>query len=133
MTKIKIVCYIIAASQLVLGAIYLLAPGAFIAWQGLTPIAPDTGYPLAMLAGRFLVYGVGMIIIAHQPVKYRVWLDGMIAIQLIDLLAGGYYTASGIVGIAESAIAMFDAALFIALLVWIRRDIVPSTSDAQAV
>ena len=73
-----------------------------------------------MLAGRFLVYGVGMILIARNPVKYRAWLDGMIAIQAIDLLVGLYYTFTGAVGLDISGIAMFDAALFIGLLWWIR-------------
>lgn len=120
MTKTKIVCYIIAASQFILGALYLFAPQFFIAIQGMTPIGADIGYPLGMLAGRFLVYGVGMVQIAREPVKYRVWLDGMIAIQAIDLLAGLFYTATGTVTLEISGIAMFDAALFIGLLLWIR-------------
>ena len=120
MTRTRMICTIIALSQLALGAIYLVAPGAFIAWQGLTPIAPDTGYPLAMLAGRFLVYGVGMLMIAREPVKYRLWLDGMIAIQLVDLLAGLAYVSAGIVPLGVAAFPMFDAALFIALLIWVR-------------
>ncbi len=120
MTRIKIVCYIIAISQFILGALYLFAPQFFIAVQGLTPITADIGYPLGMLAGRFLVYGVGMILIAREPERYRVWLDGMIAIQAVDLLAGLYYTFSGAVTLEVSGIAMFDAALFIGLLLWIR-------------
>jgi len=120
MTKIRIVCYIIAFSQFALGGLYLFAPQFFIAVQGLTPISADIGYPLGMLAGRFLVYGVGMVLIAGEPVKYRVWLDGMIAIQAVDLAAGLYYTLGGVVGLDVSGIAMFDAALFIGLLAWIR-------------
>jgi hypothetical protein len=121
MNKTIIICYIIAVSQLVLGALYLFAPAFFIAWQGLSPIAPDAGYPLAMLAGRFLIYGAGMIAIAHDPVKYRLWLDGMIAIQAIDLLAGAYYTGAGIVALENAALPMLDAAIFIGLMLWVRR------------
>ena len=120
MTKTKIVCYIIAASQFILGALFLFAPQFFMELQGFSPIGKDIGYTLSMLAGRFLIYGVGMILIAREPVKYRVWLDGMIAIQAIDLLGGLYYTFTGVVGLAISGIAMFDAALFIVLLLWIR-------------
>ena len=44
----------------------------------------------------------------------------MIAIQAVDLLGGLYYTATGIVGLEISGIAMFNAVLFMALLLWIR-------------
>lgn len=120
MNRTTVVCYIIAISQFILGALFLFAPQFFMELQGFTPIGADVGYTLSMLAGRFLVYGVGMILIAREPVKYRVWLDGMIAIQAIDLMGGLYYTATGIVGLEISGIAMFDAALFIGLLLWIR-------------
>ncbi len=120
MTRTLVVCYIIAASQFILGALFLFAPQFFMEIQGFSAIGADIGYTLSMLAGRFLVYGVGMVLIAREPVKYRPWLDGMIAIQAIDLLGGLYYTGAGIVSLAVSGIAMFDAALFIALLLWIR-------------
>lgn len=120
MNKTTIVCYIIALSQFILGALFLFAPQFFMELQGFSPIGADIGYTLSMLAGRFLVYGVGMILIAREPVKYRVWLDGMMAIQAIDLLGGLYYTFSGTVGLALSGVAMFDAALFIVLLLWVR-------------
>jgi len=74
--------------QRVLGALYLFAPQFFIAWQGLSEIGQDINYPLVMLAGRFIVYGVGMFVIASDPVRYKVWADGMIAIQAIDLVVG---------------------------------------------
>jgi len=123
MNRTIVVCYIIAASQLVLGALYLFVPTLFIGWQGLSPVAPDAGYPLAMLAGRFLIYGAGMIAIAHDPVKYRLWLDGMIGIQAIDLLAGAYYTGAGIVALENAALPMLDAAIFIGLMLWVRRSL----------
>ena len=120
MNRTQFVCYLIAASQLALGALYLFWPAGFIAWQGLDPISADTGYPLAMLAGRFLIYGLGMIIIAQHPQTYRVWLDGMIAIQMIDLGAGLFYVAGGIVAFADAAIPMGNALLFIGLMIWVR-------------
>lgn len=125
MTKLKVVCYLIGISQLVLGALYLFAAGWFIGWQGLTVPATDINYPLGMLAGRFIVYGVGMFVIAQTPRQSRFWLDGMIAIQAIDLAVGLFYTATGVVTLAESGIAMFDATLFIGLLLWVRPETEP--------
>lgn len=120
MTRLAFVCTLIAVSQLALGGLYLFAPQSFVAWQGLTPVAADAGYPLAMLAARFLVYGLGMLAIAREPQRYRVWLDGMIAIQAIDLAAGLLFTARGIVAAGDAAVPMINAALFIALMVWVR-------------
>ncbi len=121
MTYFKVLCYLIGVVQLVLGAFYLFAPQFFIAWQGLSEIGADIGYPLAMLAARFIVYGLGMFVIATDPVRYRIWADGMILIQVIDLAAGVFYTATGVVSIAHSGFPMFNAALFIIGLALLRR------------
>jgi len=123
MTYFKALCYFIGVVQLVLGVLYLFAPQFFVAWQGLSEIGQDINYPLAMLAGRFLVYGVGMFVIASDPVRYRIWADGMIAIQMIDLAAGLYYTGTGVVSIEHSGFPMFNATLFIIGLTLLRRGV----------
>ncbi|MBL4873668.1 MAG: hypothetical protein JKY41_09810 [Rhodobacteraceae bacterium] len=120
MKKLQIVCYVIGVSQLALGGLYLFAPAFFIAWQELGPITADMGYPLAMLAGRFLVYGVGMFVIARAPEKNAFWLDGMIAIQVVDLAAGLFYVATGIVPLSSAMVPMFNATLFTVLMLWVR-------------
>ena len=120
MTIFKGLCYLIGAIQIILGAVYLFFPQAFIAWQGLSAIGADIGYPFAMLAGRFIVYGVGMFIIANDPVKNRFWLFGMIAIQLFDLAGGLFYTLSGIVALEHSAFPMFNATWIIVGLYLLR-------------
>ncbi len=120
MNPTRIICTLIGISQLALGGLYLFAPAFFINWQGLDPIPADTAYPLAMLAGRFLVYGIGMFVIARNPQQNMFWLNGMVAIQVIDLLAGIFYVGTGVVPLEVATIAMFDAALFIALLLYVR-------------
>jgi hypothetical protein len=109
MKLFKGLCYVIGVGQLALGLIYLFVPQAFIGWQGLSPIEADIGYPFSMLAGRFIVYGVGMFVIANDPDKNRFWLYGMIAIQAFDLAGGLYYTLSGSVALEHSAFPMFNA------------------------
>lgn len=123
MTYFKALCYFIGAVQLALGALYLLAPQFFIAWQGLSEIGRDINYPLAMLAARFIVYGLGMFVIASDPVRYRVWANGMILIQVIDLAAGLFYTGAGVVAIAHSGFPMFNATMFIIGLTLLQRKI----------
>lgn len=129
MNRLKVVCYIIAASQIALGGLYLFWPTGFIAWQGLSPIGEDIRYPLSMLAARFFVYGLGMIAIARQPIKYRIWLDGMVGIQFIDMLSGAYYVLIESVAFADASVPMVNATLFIALMIWVR----PSQTENQLI
>ena len=120
MRALRISLTIIGISQLVLGALYLFAPRFFISLQGLAEVPADTAYPLAMLAARFLVYGVGMFVIARNPAKNMFWLNGMIAIQVIDLGAGLFYTFTGIVPLAVSGMAMLNATVFTGLMLAFR-------------
>jgi hypothetical protein len=69
-----------------------------------------------MLAARFLAYGVGMFYIARLADKQRFWINNMVLIQTVDLAVGIFYTASGTVALSLSAFPMFNAALFIILL-----------------
>ena len=121
MRAFQIVVGLVGVSQIVLGLIYLFAPAWFIGWQGLAVPDAQINYPLAMLAGRFLIYGVGMFVIARRPAENRFWLDGMIAIQAIDLAAGIYYTTVGIVPVGDALIPMVNATAFIGLMLWVRR------------
>lgn len=112
MSPIKPVAIVIGLSQIVLAALYFAVPAGFVAWQGLTPPAPDAGYPLAMLAARFLVYGIGMFVIARNPAGNLFWARGMVAIQLLDLAAGAAYLAMGIISPATALLPMVNAAIF---------------------
>jgi hypothetical protein len=69
-----------------------------------------------MLAARFLVFGVVFIYIARDPVQHQLWIVAMIAIQLIDLAVGIFYTATGAVALSDSLFAMFNATWIAALL-----------------
>ena len=129
MNLFKGLCYLIGVIQIALGAVYLFMPQAFIAWQGLSAIGPDIGYPFAMLAGRFIVYGVGMFVIAADPVRHKFWLLGMIAIQAFDLAGGLFYTLSGIVAFEHSAFPMFNATWIIIGLYLLRNS---QTQEATA-
>ena len=118
MKPLKIVLWIVAVSQWVLGLLCLLAPQQFFTAMGLASPPDDNRYMIAMLSARFLAYGFGMMYLARQQEPSRFWLGNMVLIQVIDLAAGIYYTAEGSVTLATSAFPMFNAAVFIALLVW---------------
>lgn len=130
MKKLQVICYVIGVSQVVLAGLYLFAPSFFIGWQGLEVPAQGVNYPLAMLAARFLVYGVGMFVIARNPAENQFWLNGMIAIQVIDLLAGIFYTLAGVVSLDSSFVPMSNAAVFIVLMLAYRRSAAQKASHA---
>jgi hypothetical protein len=119
MQKLKVLSYIIGVVQLVLGALYLIAPLWFLTLMGHSSPA-DIAYPLGMLAARFIAYGIGMFVIASDPQKYRFWVLNMILIQLIDLGVGVFYTFTGVITLAHSGFPMFNAALF-SILLWMWR------------
>lgn len=116
MKKLKVLLRLIGVVQIVLGLFYFFAPLTFLSMQGLSTPQSDIGYPLGMLAARFIAYGIGMFVIANAPEQHRFWINNMILIQALDLAAGIFYTATGVVGIAHSAFPMFNATLFIILL-----------------
>lgn len=120
MKKLKVLLVIIGIVQLILGALFLFAPQTIMGLMGLTVPAADAGYILGMLAARFIAFGLGMFWCARDPEQNIFWINNMILIQLIDLAAGVYYTATGVVSLESSGFAMFNATVFIILL-WLWR------------
>jgi hypothetical protein len=116
--KERVWVFVVGFIQLVLGVIYLLAPHGMLRWMGHSAFADDMAYPLGMLAARFLVYGVMLMLASRDPGTNRLLIMGMVWIQLIDLGAGIFYTLQGTVGLALSAFPMFNAGI-IALLLWL--------------
>lgn len=122
--KLKVLLRVVGVVQLGLGAAYLLAPGAFISWMKLSATPHDANYALGMLASRFIAYGIGMFVIAHNPIQNLFWINNMILIQLIDLALGVFYTLNGTLALSSSAFPMFNAILIAGLLfMWRPRQI----------
>lgn len=111
---------VIAASQIILGLLFLCDPAAMFQILGVTAPAVGVHYVLGMLAARFLVYGGIMLFILRDLQQNRLWLDGMMAIQAIDLIAGLHYTATGAVSLGGSAFPMANASLFLVALAFSR-------------
>jgi hypothetical protein len=116
MNKLKILLTIIGIVQIVLGLLYLFIPMQFLNMNGHTVPAADIAYPLAMLAARFLAYGIGMLFIARNPADNIFWIYNMIFIQIVDLAAGILYTATGVVDWHFALLPMVNASIFIILL-----------------
>jgi hypothetical protein len=119
MMRQSVLARIIGVSQLALGMGILVIPDLFFNAFGFSAASPDQKYLFGQLAARFLAYGVGMFFIARNPIKHQVWWNLMALIQGIDLAVGLIYTLGFEVAIHSSAFPMFNAAVFlILLLVW---------------
>ena len=116
MKKLTILLRAVGILQIVLGAAYLLAPGAFTEWMKLSPAPHDANYAYGMLASRFIAYGIGMFVIARNPQRNIFWIKNMILIQGVDLGVGVFYTAKGVLSLSSSAFPMFNAFLIAVLL-----------------
>lgn len=117
MKKLQFLLGYIWIVQIVLWIMALFFPMFFIETvMKFWPVAPEVWYTLAMFAWRLLVFWVLMFIIAKKPEENILLIKAMIAIQVIDLISWLYYTASWIVPLAASGIALFDATIFIILL-----------------
>jgi hypothetical protein len=122
MAYLRVVLWLIAISQIVLGALTLFAPALFFSAMGLSAPPTDTFYIVGMLAARFLAFGIVLVVLAGRKHVDPLWLQSMIVIQFVDLAAGAYYTASGALPLTVSAFPMFNAILFsILLIVALRR------------
>ena len=125
--KLKVFLMIVGVVQIVLGLLYLIFPHEFLHAMGHTIPMNDINYPFGMLAARFLAYGVGMFVIARNPVEHRFWIMNMVFIQVVDLAVGVFYTLNGTISLSLSGFPMFNATLIAALL-WIWR---PEQTDAS--
>ena len=127
--KLKVFLMIAGVVQIVLGFLYLIFPHEFLHSMGHTIPMKDINYPLGMLAARFLAYGVGMFVIARNPVEHQFWIKNMVCIQTVDLAVGIFYTLNGTISRSLSGFSMFNATLIAALL-WIWRPQQPDTPKA---
>lgn len=117
MKKLCWLLRVVGILQITLGLLYLLAPSLLLQNMGHSVPEADLFYPLSMLAARFIAYGGALLIIAKEPAQHRLWILTMIVIQIIDLAAGIFYTATGVIPITLSGFPMFNAAWIIALLI----------------
>ncbi len=123
MKKMTWLLRIVGIIQIVLGVFYLFAPAFFLHAMGHSVPEADIHYPLAMLAARFIAFGIALIYVSTTPVQHKLLINIMVLIQLIDLAAGIFYTTIGVVPLSLSGFPMFNATWIIALLLlWMPRE-----------
>jgi len=123
MKKMTYLLYVVGAIQIILGIFHLFAPEFFLKNTGHSIPEADIYYPLAMLAARFIAYGIAFIYIAKAAAEHVLWIKFMILIQLIDLGAGVFFTMTGVVPLADSAFPMFNATwIAVLLFLWMPKN-----------
>lgn len=116
----RVTLFVVAGFQFVLGAAFLVAPAKTAAMLGLAPAPGWTNWLFAMMAARFLGYGVGLVVAARDSRRHRVWIDTMIAIQLIDWIATAGHLVAGDVTLRQVTTAAFVPLLLAGALTWFR-------------
>jgi hypothetical protein len=118
MRRLAFLLRFIAVVQLWFGVLFTFAPGPSARLLGLAPAAPGwASWLLVMMGARFLGYGVGMLAAARDPARHVVWIDTMIGVQLVDLVATIGFLAAGDIPFPNVASALVLPVVFIAGLV----------------
>lgn len=115
MTPMKIVLWVIATVQLVLGIVFLI-PGLFEQVMGLDPAPEWVNWMFAMLAARAFGFAFGMAVAARHPNQHRTWIVAMIGVQAVDWVGTLAYLVTGAVTLAQVTTAAFLPIVFIAVL-----------------
>ena len=106
----------VAIVQVVLGLVFLAAPGAFPAALGLPPAPAWTDWMFAMLGARALGFAYGMVVAQRDLARNASWLVAMILVQAIDWVATIASVVAGKVTLAQVSTASFLPLIFIAIL-----------------
>ncbi len=114
--SLTITLRVIAAFQFALGAAFLLAPSRAAHVLGLVAAPGWVDWLLAMLAVRCIGYGAGMVAASRAPRRHRLWIQTMVAIQLIDWVATMVHLATGDVTLGQVTTAAVVPVLFAAVL-----------------
>ncbi len=119
MRPLRITLLTIAFFQLVLGALFVLAPATADDALGFDLAAPPwANWLFVMMGARFLAFAYGLALAARDPRHNVGWIDAMIVVQAIDWIATLGYLATGDVTIAQVKTAAIAPPVFIAALLW---------------
>lgn len=113
---LRITLGVIAAFQLALGTMFLVAPGFYSDAVGLEPAPAWAGWMFAMFSARAFGFAVGLVLAIRDPYRHRAWIAVMIGIQAIDWIATLALVATGTLTMTQVSTAGFMPAVFIVLL-----------------
>lgn len=130
---LRITLGVIAAFQIVLGILFLLAPQFYGDAVGLEQAPPWVAWMFGMFSARALGYGVGLVLAIRDPLRHRAWIATMIGVQVIDWLVTISLVVQGVLSLAQVSTAGFMPVLFVlALVLTFPRRPRPATGDSVA-
>lgn len=115
-SALRITLGAIGVVQVILGFIFLFAPGQFAAVLGLAAIPAWVPWMFAMFGARALGFAFGMFLAMRQPEEHRAWIGSMIVVQAIDWVATIYFVLRGAVTLPQVSGASFLPIIFIFVL-----------------
>lgn len=106
--------------QLFFGVLFTFAPAAASTVFRLHPTAPSwVDWLFVMMGARFLGYGFGMFVAAHDPRANVAWINTMIVVQIADWLSTIGYLLAHDVSFSNVAPAAVLPVVFVGgLLLW---------------
>ena len=109
----------IGVVQLFFGALFVLLPTRAGEMLGLGAPPPGwASWAFVMLGARFLGFGLGMFLAARDPAAHAAWIDAMILVQAVDLLATVVFLVRGDIPMPNVASALVLPVVWIAGLLW---------------
>lgn len=110
----------IGVVQLFFGVLFALLPTRAGDLLGLGAPPPGwASWAFVMLGARFLGFALGMFLAARDPVAHTGWIDAMVLVQAIDLIATVVFLVRGDIPMPNVASALILPVLWIAgLLRW---------------
>ncbi len=115
-SALRITLGAIGVIQMILGIVFLFAPGQFASVLGLAAIPAWVPWMFAMFGARALGFAYGMFLAMRQPEEHRAWIGAMIVVQAIDWLATIYFVLQGAVTLPQVSGASFLPIIFIFVL-----------------
>jgi hypothetical protein len=114
---LQISLIVVGIVQVFFGAAFTFMPAKFAGLLGLSA-APQWAYWMfSMFGARCFAFAYGMFLAARDPIKHVHWIQGMIAVQVIDWLGTLFYLANGGVTLSQVSSASILPLIFIILLI----------------
>jgi len=120
MKVLNLTLQVIGLIQILLGLVFLLIPRQYAEFMKLPEIPVWGLWLFAMMAARFIGYGIGMMVASRDPIKHQLWIDTMIGIQCIDWIATLIFLFTEKLTLADVTTAAFLPPIFIAVLGYYR-------------
>lgn len=113
---LRITLGLIAAFQIALGLLFIVAPGLYAQLVGLPRAPAWTAWIFGMFGARALGYAVGLIVAMRDPQRHRLWIVTMIGIQAVDWVLTVMLILQGALTLTQASTAAFMPVLFVIAL-----------------